>query len=124
MKFAFWLFITITCVVGTLIALEVTVAWLYPYYVNMLLRSYDATLEEGDWKSLMCLLNSIAHHHPSMRPILIFRELINLDYKTLSGCLRSMEKIKEGYMLFPVILETSDNLWFKVPAVKKSRASF
>ena len=30
----------------------------------------------------------------------------------------------KGYMLFPVILETSDNLWCKVPAVKKSRASF
>lgn len=72
----------------------------------------------------MCLLNSIAHHHPSMRPILIVRELINLDNKTLSACLRSMEKTKEGDMLFPVILETSDNLWFNVPAVKKSRASF
>ena len=81
-------------------------------------------LEEGDWKSLMCLLNSIAHHDPSMRPILIVWELINLDNKTLSGCLRSMEKTKEGYMLFPVILETSDNQWFNAPAVKKCRASF
>ena len=85
MKLAFWLFITITCVVGTLIVLEVTVAWLYPYYVNMLVWLYDAMFEKGDWKSLMRLLNSIAHHHPSMRPILIVRELINLDYKTLSG---------------------------------------
>ena len=95
MKFAFWLFITITCVVGALIVLVVTVVRQYPYFVNMLVWSYDAMLEEDDWKSLMCLLNSIAHHHPSMRPILIVRELINLDNKTLSGCLRSMEKIKE-----------------------------
>ena len=36
MKRAFWLFITITCVVGALIVLVVTVTWQYPYYVNML----------------------------------------------------------------------------------------
>lgn len=35
-----------------------------------------------------------------------------------------MEKFKENGITFPIILETSDFLWFKVPAIRKSRSSF
>ena len=35
-----------------------------------------------------------------------------------------MGKFKENGMLYPIILETSDFLWFEVPAIKKSRSSF
>lgn len=70
------------------------------------------------------LLNFVAREKTNVRPILIIRELINLERNTLDECFRAMEKTKEGGILFPIILETSDTLWFEVPAVKRSQMSF
>ena len=50
------------------------------------------------------------------RPILIIRELINFNPKTLQNCSRAMEKAKEKELYIPVILENSDNLWYEVVA--------
>ena len=61
---------------------------------------------------------------PNARPILIVRELSSLEHNTLNECFQVMERTKEGGILIPFILETSDMLWFEVSTVKKSRMSF
>ena len=35
-----------------------------------------------------------------------------------------MENFKEDQVYFPMILETSDFLWFEVPAIQKSQSSY
>ena len=42
----------------------------------------------------------------------------------LQETLKSMEQYKENKVTFPIIIETSDFLWFKVPGVRKSRSSY
>lgn len=69
-------------------------------------------------------MNCITEAEPNNRTILIIREIINFEGETLHECLRAMEKFKENGITFPIILETSDFLWFKVPAIRKSRSSF
>jgi len=69
-------------------------------------------------------LNFVAYNSLGIRPILIIREVMNFDGKTSYDCSHAMEKTKEGGILFPIILVTSDTLWFKVLAVKTSKISF
>ena len=65
-------------------------------------------------------MNCITEARPSNRIILLIRGIIIFERDTLNECLRAMEKFKENGMLFP---ETSDFLWFEVPAIKKLRSS-
>ena len=57
-------------------------------------------------------------------PILIIRELISMENKTLLAYLSALERIKEDQIFFPVIMETSDSKWHQAPAVKKLRSAF
>ena len=49
-----------------------------------------------------------------LSPIMIIREVLNLSNASLYDCFHAME----GGILFPIIFETSDNLWYQAPAVK------
>ena len=61
---------------------------------------------------------------PNNRTLLIIRELINFEEGTLHEAMTAMEKFKENGVLFPIMLEISNFLLFKVPAIRKSRSSF
>ena len=63
-------------------------------------------------------MNCIACAAPKNRTILIIREITNLERQSLHECLRSMEKLKEHRVAFPIVLETSNFLWFDLPSVK------
>lgn len=99
--------------------------WLaFPHILHEAAQPLNNNLENGDWTTLICYMNCITEARPSNRTILLIREIINFERDTLNECLRAMEKFKQNGMLFPIILETSDFLWFEVPAIKKSRSSF
>ena len=54
------------------------------------------------------------------RPILLIREINNMDDGTLLSCLSALETAKENLILFPIIMETSDSKWDATAPVKKS----
>lgn len=96
----------------------------FPHMIYDYIQPLNTNLEGGDWTTLTCYMNCISQTRPENRTILIIREIINFEEYTLFECLKAMEKFKEGGMFFPIILETSNFLWFKVPAIRKSRSSF
>ena len=98
--------------------------FIFPHIMYEAFQPIDRDLEDGDWTTLICYMNCITGAKPQNRTILIIREITNLDNQTLHECLRSMEQFKEKSVTFPILMETSDYLWFQTPAVKKSRASF
>ena len=120
-NFMFWLFLLVLCILGTILLIAVFKISTNPYYLHRMLY---VTLMNGDWNHLMCFLNFVAHEKPNARPILIIRELNSLEHNTLYQCFQAMERAKKGGILFPIILETADTLWFEVPAVKKLQISF
>ena len=79
---------------------------------------------KGDWNSLRCNLNAVCQCEPEHRPIVIIRGINNFDENALQECLASLEKMKEGSIKYPVILETSHFSWLKASSVYKSRLSF
>ena len=79
---------------------------------------------KGDWNSLRCNLNAVCECELEHRPILIIRGINNFDEDALQECLASLEKMKEGSVKYPVILETSQFSWLKTSSVHKSRLSF
>ena len=122
-KLTIWTFLIIMlCLIGTLFIIAFIWSNIDPNYVQAAIQPVDVLLRNGNWKQLMCFLNYVAQHH--IRPILIIREVINLDGATMYECFKAMERTKEGGIQFPIIFETSDNLWYQVPAMKKSRMSF
>ena len=90
------------------------------YVLYEIIQPVNTDLEKGDWNILICYLNCISSVRPTNQTILIIREIINLEKATLFECLKAMENYKEDQVNFPMILETSDFLWFEVPSVKKS----
>jgi len=123
-KWAYRCFIAVLGIAGMFTISSVVVSIIFPYFIYETLQPIDLTLRNGDWETTICYLNCIATEQPQNRPVLIIREIINFDSDTLHKCLRAMEKAKEKQVSIPIILETSDSLWYQVPAVKRSRFSF
>ena len=113
------LFIVITLLIGLCCIL-----WKNPTFLYMILQPYDISVHNGDWSTLICFLNVIATTQTDHKPILIIKEIVNMDHQCLQECMRSLEQAKEGRIHYPVILETSDNMRFNITALKKSRSAF
>jgi hypothetical protein len=95
-----------------------------PDRVTVWLDPLDTELQAGNWKVMVCVLNAVAHCAPERRPILIIRELTNLEPATLTNLLTALEPMKQGDIHFPVFLETSDFQWVQNERVIKSDKSF
>ena len=100
------------------------ILWRNPTALYMILQPYDVSVNYGDWSTLICFLNVIATTQTDHKPILIIKEIVNMDHHCLQECMRSLEQAKEGRIHYPVLLETSDNMWFNITAIKKSRSAF
>ena len=105
-------------------AIVFMVWFVFPHVVYEAIQPLNINLESGDWSTLICYMNCISVVKPNNRTILIIREIMNFENTTLQECMKAMERFKENVISFPVILETSDFLWFQLPAIKKSRSSF
>ena len=120
------------CLMRILMLILVAALLLVLYYIlrkkstflYMILQPYDVSVSNGDWSTLICFLNVIATMQTDHRPILIIKEIVNMDHQCLQECMRSLEQAKEGKIHYPIILETSDNMWFNITAIKKSRSAF
>ena len=95
-----------------------------PASVTVWLDPLDTELQAGNWKFLVCVLNTVCQCAPERRPILIIREIANLTPLTLNKTLTALEPMKQGNLHFPVFLETSDFLWLQNERVIKSENSF
>lgn len=69
---------------------------------------------------LQCNLNAVCRCEPERKPIVIIREISNFDDNALEECLASLEKVEEGLVKYPMILETSYYSWLKTSPVHKS----
>lgn len=78
----------------------------------------------GNWDTLQCSLNAIDKCEPERKPILVIREISNLDDDAKKECFAAVEKMKEDMMHFPVILESAYFSWLDASSVYKSRLSF
>ena len=72
--------------------------------VKGFVRPLNDTIYFGDWQTLACFCTVMCTCVPQQRPILIVRELSNLDDGDVDGLFRSLETMKEGNLDFPVIL--------------------
>ena len=99
-----------------MIALLSYVQW--PWYfiqIKYFLLLIQTRASEGDWSTMFCCLNSIKHC-TSNGPILIIRDVKNLQPQRLHNLFSILESRKERNEIsdkidFPTIVETSDNLW-------------
>lgn len=78
----------------------------------------------GSWNSLICTCNAISMCAPQNRSVLIVREFMNMNEDDLLRLMKSLEKMKQKQVHFPVILETADFLWLDQSPVGKSSSSF
>ena len=85
-----------------------------PGYIYETLQPLNVTASSGDWKSLVCSLNGIALCAPKRTPILVVRDIMNLNEQTLSALLKSRECKRERELLFPVIRMQKRELLFPV----------
>lgn len=75
----------------------------------------------GDWYTLICSCNAISKCAPERRPIVIVRELTNFDPRSLEDFLRSLERMKQGDIHYPVLVESSDFQWaYEFPVLRSS----
>ena len=81
-------------------------------------------ISSGDWYALSCCCNAISLCAPEHRPILIVRELTNFNSESLQAFLRSLERMKQGDIYYPVLVESSDFQWAHESPVLKSTDSF
>ena len=93
-------------------------------YRSLIYNIVTPGILHGNWNSLRCNLNAVCKCQPGKKPIVIIREISNFDENALQECLASLEKMKEGLIKYPVILETSRVSWLKASSVYKSRLSF
>ena len=107
-----------------LFAVPLYFIWYNPISLIEYMGSINHSISDGDWITLMCYLNKLVEVKPENRPILLIREINNLDNDTLLSCLSALETAKENLIMFPIIMETSDSTWDAVAAVKNSRSSF
>ena len=110
--------------IAILLVFLIIMLWIDPTLIYMFLEPYDVSVTNGDWTSLICFLNVIATMHPDHKPILILKEIVNMEPQCLKECMRSLEQVKEGKIYYPIIIETSDNMWFSTDTIKKSISVF
>lgn len=84
----------------------------------------STAFKDGDFARIMEACNTLAVCDPAHRPILVVREVQNLDAKSSDSLFSSLEQMKEGWFHFPVFLETSDFQWYRNTATSRSAASF
>lgn len=89
------------------------------------MQPISGKMVNGDWKTLVCYLNRLTEIKPENRAILIIRDLVSINNETVSACLDALvQKVTEGELLFPVILVTLDNKWYRFKAVRSSHTAF
>ena len=110
---------------AVLIALLSYVQW--PWYfiqIKYFLLLIQTRASEGDWSTMFCCLNSIKHC-TSNGPILIIRDVKNLQPQRLHNLFSILESRKESNKIdFPTILETSDNLWMNKMQSDSAKMAF
>ena len=102
-----------------------------PWYfiqIKYFLLLIQTRASEGDWSTMFCYLNSIKHC-TSNGPILIIRDVKNLQPQRLHNLFSILESRKERNEIsnkidFPTILETSDNLWMNKMQSDSAKMAF
>lgn len=113
-----------------LLAMLLLLLILLGYFINwysvaeIVIHPVQESISSGDWYALSCSANAISKCAPEHRPILIVRELTNLNSESLNAFLRSLEQMKQGDIHYPVFAESSDFLWAHKSPVIKSSDSF
>ena len=113
-----------------LLAMLLLLLILLGYFINwysvakIVVHPVQESITSGDWYALSCSANAISKCAPEHRPILIVRELTNLNSESLNAFLRSLEQMKQGDIHYPVFAESSDFLWAHQSPVIKSSDSF
>ena len=98
-----------------LILLIMIVRYLPEYYHAIYFTVFliQPRISSGNWETTFCCLNAIKSCS-SHRPILIIRDVKNLQHSRLHKLFSILENRKDSTSVkFPVIIETSDNLWVK-----------
>ena len=111
----------------------IMIAFLYlvTYHIDILyqLSFFVLQLEErvsnGDWSTIFCSLDAIKKCH-SMAPILFIRDIKRFEPDHLHEFFGHLHQVKEKFSIitFPVILETSDNLWMSEAYTDTSNSAF
>ena len=91
---------------------------------KVIMNPIEAKIASGDWDTLLYSCNVMSICAPEHRPILILRELTNLDSDSLNTFLRPLERMKQGDLHYPVFAESSNFLWMRTSPVIKSSDSF
>ena len=100
------------------------------HHLSFTAFSIQERISNGDWPTIICSINAIANCH-TMGPILFIRDVKNLQPKYLHMFFQSLHVLKEDKARqitqkaeFPIILETSDNLWMSEAHEDTSNSAF
>ena len=132
------LLLAITVIVYSLVEQNVVLRYMYRISFSALL--IQQRISDGDWSTIFCCLNAIKGCD-SMGPILFIRDVKNLQSGQLHELLEGLHKVKESEntknniilensnekvmtLTFPVIIETSDNLWMREAFCDTSNSAF
>lgn len=107
--------ITVSTIIVVLIMAADQHAWREPL---------SEAFKNGEFSRIVDNYNVLAACDPDHRPILIVREVQNLGSDASDSLFSSLEKMKQGKFNFPVILETSDFMWYNGAAFTRSFLSF
>lgn len=89
--------------------------------VEVIVHPIQESIASGNWCALTCSSNVLSKCVPERRPIVIVRELTNLNSESLNAFLRSLERMKQGDVHYPVFAESSDFQWaYESPVIKSS----
>ena len=89
--------------------------------VEFIVHPIQESIASGNWYALTCSSNALSKCVPERRPIVIVRELTNLNSESLNAFLRSLERMKQGDVHYPVFAESSDFQWaYESPVIKSS----
>ena len=91
---------------------------------KVIMNPIKAKIASGDWDALSYSCNIISICAPEYRPIMILRELTNLDSDSLNAFLLPLERMKQGDLHYPVFAELSNFQWMRTSPVIKSSDSF
>ena len=92
--------------------------------VEVVIHPIQNDISIGDWYTLSCCCNAISLCAPEHRPVVVVRELTNFNSESLLAFLRSLERMKQGEIHYPVLVESSDFNWAHELPVLKSSDSF
>ena len=98
-----------------LILLSMIICYLSGYYhaIYFTIFRIQPRINDDNWETIFCCLNAI-QNCSIHKPILIIRDVKNLQHLRLHKLLSMLENRKDSASVtFPVIIETSDNLWMK-----------